>query len=145
LQTKAGVYLIKQIGRLGKRAISIFLTIIFILTNIFPVFTFPFLFSPQKAYAAADVPLSLKLDNFNDVSLLQLNGHSATALYNTENILRLTPAVVGAKSSTYTKKPISLANERSFSTYFKFRMGGRWRRWFYLYPADRRKYRLRDV
>ncbi len=122
MRTKLRANLIRKLRSSGKRNISILLILAFLFTNIFSVFTLPFLFPAQPAYAAAGVPLSLKLDNFDDISLLQLNGTSAIKLYNGVNMLRLNEATVGPKASTFTAGRISLASDRSFSTYFKFRI-----------------------
>ena len=78
------------------------------------ILPFLFVFS-SPAWAASEV-ITLVYPNFSDVSLIQLNGNAAKV----GTALRLTPALGNQAGSAFFKTRVSLANQRSFSTYFSF-------------------------
>ncbi len=82
--------------------------------------------------ALSNVPITFKFDNFSNVSLLQING----AAIQSTNRLRLTDSTNDQAGSVFCKQKISLKNDRSFSTYFRFQItdGGGFSG--YVPPAD---------
>ncbi len=74
--------------------------------------------SQARRDALSNVPVTFKFDDFSNTSLLQLNGNAIA----TGNRLRLTDAAPAQAGSVFCKQKISLKNDRSFSTYFRFQM-----------------------
>jgi tetratricopeptide (TPR) repeat protein len=65
--------------------------------------------------------ISFMYNNFStDTNLLQINGNASVV----SNELVLTPAATNKSGSVFYKKRTSLANKRSFSTFFGFKMEG---------------------
>ncbi len=82
--------------------------------------------------ALTNVPVTFKFDDFSNTSLLQLNGTAVT----TSNRLRLTDSAGNQAGSFFCKQKISLKNDRSFSTYFRFQMTDGGGSPGFPYPAD---------
>ncbi|NSC06888.1 lectin-like domain-containing protein [Clostridium saccharobutylicum] len=77
------------------------------------------------AHATGTGYVSFKYDNFNNGSmqgLMKENGNAEFAVDGDSTVLRLTPATSGQKGSAYYSNYVSLSNNKSFSTFFSFRM-----------------------
>lgn len=59
--------------------------------------------------------------NFGDASALQINYNAATVSSGGQNVLRVVPSAQSQRGSAFTKAPIALSDESSFSTAFSFR------------------------
>nr|WP_255603221.1 Ig-like domain-containing protein [Oscillochloris sp. ZM17-4] len=72
--------------------------------------------------SAAPITATVAIASFNSTNVqgFQLNGSSALA----GSVIRLTPAIGDQAGSTFWKNQVSLANQRSFSTYFVMDMSG---------------------
>ncbi|MFW5896768.1 MAG: lectin-like domain-containing protein [Bacillota bacterium] len=64
--------------------------------------------------------ITFKYDDFEDESLIETNGDAD--IVQSPSVIRLTEAVGNQQGSAYYRDYVSLVNERSFSTYFTFRM-----------------------
>src|SRR5262245_40091037 len=66
---------------------------------------------------------TILFNDFSNVSGLQINGNaSAPVATGDGNVLRLTPTLGFQSGSAFSQNTISLQNNASFSTFFKFRI-----------------------
>ncbi|MFO7942680.1 MAG: S-layer homology domain-containing protein [Bacillota bacterium] len=79
------------------------------------------LFLPTLAFTSGVI--TFKYDDFSDNSLIKTNGDAVIASSPSgDPAIRLTEAQGDQQGSAYYENYVSLVNERSFSTYFTFRM-----------------------
>jgi len=76
------------------------------------------LFGSAVLLSASASAVVINMPDFSDVSSLTLNGSAAQV----GNVLRVTPEAYNQAGSAFSTTPITLINNTSFSTYFKFRI-----------------------
>lgn len=68
---------------------------------------------------------TLTFNDFSNTAGLQINGHASAPVVTGDGaVLRLTPAATSKGGSAFSVNQISLLNNASFSTFFKFRISG---------------------